>query len=136
MDEFGPRLRELRKKYGMTQADVANAIGTTTPEVSAWENGRQPPARALYLARATAKFETADALGLIRTAIVARGKVEFDVGSDSSMAELLAQLVMDLNSVGHAAHVERLLGATGSQSAKPPAVRSTKSKGVVLRRRV
>lgn len=37
LEGFGPRLRELRVKAGLTQAQVGEAIGMTTSAVSMWE---------------------------------------------------------------------------------------------------
>lgn len=39
-DEWPPeRVRELRKRAGMTQAQLAHAIGVTPASVSQWESG-------------------------------------------------------------------------------------------------
>jgi transcriptional regulator with XRE-family HTH domain len=133
MEDFGPRLRELRKNYKITQADVANAIGTTTPEVSAWENGAKlPPSRARYLARATDQFTRKEAFELVLTAIVSRGKVEFDVDGDTPIARALAQLALDLNGVSAAKHAEALAGGRPSEQ-KVSRTSSGGAKRIVLR---
>lgn len=40
-EEFtGEKLRELRKKHGLTQHQLAQEIGTVYSKISEWENGR------------------------------------------------------------------------------------------------
>jgi transcriptional regulator with XRE-family HTH domain len=36
------KLKELRKKKGLSQAKLAKLINVAQPQVSAWENGRTP----------------------------------------------------------------------------------------------
>jgi transcriptional regulator with XRE-family HTH domain len=43
MDEFGERLRELRLRYGLTQADLARESNLGQSTISALETGRQSP---------------------------------------------------------------------------------------------
>ena len=45
--------RAIRKRAGLSQADVALAVGTDGPQVSRWESGKSVPRRnsALKLAR-------------------------------------------------------------------------------------
>ena len=38
---FGQRLREIRKKHAETQADVAQLLGVTKPQISEIENGKK-----------------------------------------------------------------------------------------------
>ena len=38
------RLREVRERHGMTQKDVAKAIGVSQPLVQVWESGQSAPA--------------------------------------------------------------------------------------------
>jgi transcriptional regulator with XRE-family HTH domain len=47
------RARAIRRRAGMSQADVARAIGTDAPQISRWESGMTTPHRdsALKLAR-------------------------------------------------------------------------------------
>ncbi len=40
---FGNRICELRRKAGLTQAQLAEAVGVTNKAVSKWENGRAKP---------------------------------------------------------------------------------------------
>lgn len=40
---FGDRLRELRKKHGLTQERVAERLGVTYQAVSKWETGVTSP---------------------------------------------------------------------------------------------
>ncbi len=42
-DNFGNRLRALRKKAGLTQEQLAEAIGVHLNSVSLWENGEYTP---------------------------------------------------------------------------------------------
>ncbi|TCU74215.1 transcriptional regulator with XRE-family HTH domain [Tissierella praeacuta] len=43
--DFGMYFREIRKKYGKTQLDLAEAIGKTTMLISGIENGKNNPPR-------------------------------------------------------------------------------------------
>lgn len=45
--------RAIRKRAGLSQADVARVVGTDGPQVSRWESGKSVPRRgsALKLAR-------------------------------------------------------------------------------------
>ncbi len=36
------RIREMRQKQGMSQADVARAMGISQGSIAAWESGREP----------------------------------------------------------------------------------------------
>ena len=40
---FSERLKKLRKEKGMTQAELADALGISTPTVIMWENGKRKP---------------------------------------------------------------------------------------------
>lgn len=40
---IGARLRELRRRRGFTVTDVARRVSVSTPCMSQWENGRNPP---------------------------------------------------------------------------------------------
>ena len=42
-DTFGARLKTLRKKAGLTQEELAEAIGVHLNSVSLWENGEYTP---------------------------------------------------------------------------------------------
>ena len=41
--EFGNRLYELRRRTGLTQAELADKVGVTNKAVSKWENGKAKP---------------------------------------------------------------------------------------------
>lgn len=41
--EFGTRIRELRKRRGMTQVELAERIRRTQPDISALERGHMAP---------------------------------------------------------------------------------------------
>lgn len=41
--EFPERLQTYRKRAGLTQGQVADALGVTTAAVASWENGRAVP---------------------------------------------------------------------------------------------
>jgi transcriptional regulator with XRE-family HTH domain len=43
------RARAIRKRAGLSQADVARAVGTDHPQVSRWESGLYAPARGTAL---------------------------------------------------------------------------------------
>ena len=42
-EQIGRQLYELRKKYGMTQSELAQKVGITNRAVSKWENGMSAP---------------------------------------------------------------------------------------------
>ena len=46
--EFGNRLYELRRRTGLTQAELADKIGVTNKAVSKWENGKANPPPTYY----------------------------------------------------------------------------------------
>ena len=39
------KIKELRKKHGLTQADLCNEIGVTVYAVRQWEQGKRTPSR-------------------------------------------------------------------------------------------
>lgn len=43
MQDFGPRLRSIRLRHGLTQADLAERSGLGQSTISSLENGRQAP---------------------------------------------------------------------------------------------
>ncbi len=43
MDNFGFKIKELRKKAGISQKDLAARIGITPPNLSQWEGMTIPP---------------------------------------------------------------------------------------------
>lgn len=47
--KIGKKLKELRTKAGLTQAEVATAMGCKQKDISRWENGRQIMVHSLYL---------------------------------------------------------------------------------------
>ena len=49
-DHMGDIVRRLRSKLGMTQEELAHALGITVGTVNRWENGRFRPSK---LARST-----------------------------------------------------------------------------------
>lgn len=55
------RLRRVREAAGLTQADIARAVGTTASAVSRWEAGRRRPRAdaAERLGRILARIERA-----------------------------------------------------------------------------
>ncbi|ALU14495.1 HTH domain-containing protein [Eubacterium limosum] len=42
----GSKIKELRKKHGLSQADLAKKLGTTTAAIGMWESGKRHPQRA------------------------------------------------------------------------------------------
>ena len=101
---FGERLRMLRKRKGMTQTDLARAMGVTVQTVVRYEGLRLEevrPARAEALARAlgvslselTGEDENAgDDSGEEKIQILARGLR----GMDSRQRDNLLRLIMPL----------------------------------------
>lgn len=49
-ENMGNLVRDLRRRLGMTQEELAHALGITVGTVNRWENGRFRPSK---LARAT-----------------------------------------------------------------------------------
>lgn len=45
MNNTGSRLMSLRHNRGVTQAELAEALGVTQATVASWENGRRDPAK-------------------------------------------------------------------------------------------
>lgn len=43
MNTFSTRLKELRIEKGLTQKNLADAIGTTDDSIFSWEKGRSQP---------------------------------------------------------------------------------------------
>lgn len=43
MSKFASRLKELRKKHGLTQKEIAKLIGISQSSYSNWENGNTEP---------------------------------------------------------------------------------------------
>lgn len=62
MKEFGPRVRVFREKRGLTQHDLARAIGVTLMLVSRWERGVHLPAADKVAALARVLHVSTDAL--------------------------------------------------------------------------
>lgn len=53
-EDFGARLRQLRKAKGLTQAELAARVGVSMPAVSTWEQGKALPRDARMRAVAAA----------------------------------------------------------------------------------
>lgn len=51
-ERFGARLHRLRIEKGLSQADLAAAMGVSTPSISGWEKGRTHPRRSRVAALA------------------------------------------------------------------------------------
>jgi transcriptional regulator with XRE-family HTH domain len=60
--EFGERLRQLRERHGLTQEDLARAVGTNTGTVSRWERGLGNPQAAQLVQLAETLGATVDYL--------------------------------------------------------------------------
>jgi transcriptional regulator with XRE-family HTH domain len=54
VEDFGVRLRQLRKAKGMTQAQMASQLGVSMPAICAWETGKARPRDARMKALANA----------------------------------------------------------------------------------
>lgn len=70
--EFGLRLRELRRRAGLSQSELATIIGTTRPAVTSWENGWTRPKDDKYHA-------LADALGVTTEVLSGRAALEPEI---------------------------------------------------------
>ena len=53
---FPERLKELRKEKGMTQIDLAKALGVSSGTVAMWETGKRKPSFEMF-DRLTALFD-------------------------------------------------------------------------------
>ena len=53
-EDFGHRLKQLRKAKGLTQAQMASQLGVSMPAICAWETGKARPRDARMKALATA----------------------------------------------------------------------------------
>lgn len=62
MEGFGARLRELREKRGLTQQDLAEAVGAHWMQISRYERGVQLPTADRVVALAKVLRVTADGL--------------------------------------------------------------------------
>jgi len=62
LKDFGPRLRSFREKRGLTQQDLAQAVGTTMMLISRYERGMHLPAADKVVALARVLHVTTDAL--------------------------------------------------------------------------
>lgn len=58
---FAPRLRELRAKAGLTQAELARRAGVSQPRVAEYEGGRYAPTWEAVVRLALALEVSADA---------------------------------------------------------------------------
>lgn len=58
--DFAARLRRKRRLVGLTQAELAKAVGTHQPTVSAWESAAELPSRDLLLRLAEVLGERVD----------------------------------------------------------------------------
>lgn len=45
---YGKRIRELRKNADINQAELAEKVGVSRPNISFWENAEYPPLEAIY----------------------------------------------------------------------------------------
>ncbi|MEZ4617424.1 MAG: helix-turn-helix domain-containing protein [Caldilineaceae bacterium] len=75
---FGPLLKQLRKRAGMTQRDLAAALGYSDSLISSLEKGQRQPdmsmVRAHFIPALGLQDEPALATRLIESATVARGE--------------------------------------------------------------
>ena len=102
MTPFGRRLRELRTARGVTQADMAAALGVTAGYLSALENGHRGRA-SFALVQAVAQYFNViwdEADELARLAAISRPRVTVETGGLVPEATELANLL--------AAHIHRL----------------------------
>jgi transcriptional regulator with XRE-family HTH domain len=45
---YGEKIKKLRKKAGLNQAELAQKVGISRPNISFWENSAFPPLEAIY----------------------------------------------------------------------------------------
>lgn len=57
MATFGERLRELREERGLTQSELADALGSSTNTVLVWEKERRRPSKDFNLFKAAQFFD-------------------------------------------------------------------------------
>ena len=62
MQKIGGFLRDLRKQKGLSQEQLATAVGVTQGAVSQWEKGRSKPSVAVLMKLADALGVTIDSI--------------------------------------------------------------------------
>ena len=64
--EFSEKIRFLRKKYKLSQAELGKKVGVSNRAVSKWENGESLPATDTLLSIATVFGVTLDFFSQVR----------------------------------------------------------------------
>lgn len=97
MTPFGLRLRELRRDKGVTQKEMARALGISAAYLSALEQGRKGKPGWDFVQRVIAYFNVIwdDADELRRLARVSHPRVVVDTAGLSPEATLFANLVAE-----------------------------------------
>ncbi|GGF03710.1 helix-turn-helix domain-containing protein [Stappia taiwanensis] len=103
MTPFGAKVRELRKKRGITQADMAAALAVSSAYLSALEHGRRGRPTWFMVQRIIAFFNVIwdEAEELQRLAEMSDPKITIDTGGldpeATELANLLAQKIDGLS---------------------------------------
>lgn len=103
MTPFGAKVRELRKKRGITQADMAAALAVSSAYLSALEHGRRGRPTWFMVQRIIAFFNVIwdEAEELQRLAEMSDPKITIDTGgldpAATELANLLAQKIDGLS---------------------------------------
>ncbi len=85
--QFGGKLRELRKRAGMTQRELADKVNVSFTYISKIENGAMPPPSKKTL------FRLADALNIDREELlILAGKIPSDIAQMLKNAENIKHL--------------------------------------------
>lgn len=114
MTPFGERLRALRDQRGVTQKEMAGALGVSAAYLSALEHGRRGVPNWAMLQKIIGYFNIIwdDAEDLVRLAGVSRPRAVVDTSGLSpaatELANLLAERIGELDDKEIAALVARL----------------------------
>lgn len=97
MTRFGEKLRDLRTHRGVTQREMATAIGVSAAYLSALEHGRRGVPSWAMLQKIIGYFNVIwdDAEDLVRLAQVSRPRAVIDTSGLSPAATELANLLAD-----------------------------------------
>ena len=122
MTPFGEKMRELRKRRGVTQSQMAEALGVSSAYLSALEHGRRSRPSWYLVQRIIVYFDLIwdDAEDLVRLANRSHPRVTIDtsglVPEATEFANLLADRIGDLD----ADKLRHLIRQIGPHSAGKP----------------
>jgi transcriptional regulator with XRE-family HTH domain len=121
MTPFGAKMRELRHARGLTQAQMARALGVSPPYLSALERGRRGRPSWALVQRVISYFEVIwdDAEEIETLARLSHPKITIDTAGLSPLAtELANRLAQKIDSLSDPALEAMLLGLENSVAAK------------------